>query len=496
MLVPLTLGALSLVSLARACSDCYGPSSPLAHNRIVPRMQPDAQGATTGPRGPLAWGQINFLHTTDTHGWLEGHLGEQNYGADWGDFASFTSHMKDKAKKLGVDLLLVDTGDLHDGAGLSDATSPNGAVSLPIFENIQYDLLTIGNHELYVTEVAYETFRNFSKAYGERYLTSNVQIANPSTGDFEYIGQQYRYFKTDHGLRIMAFGVLFDFTGNSNVSKVIPAAEMVKQDWFISAVNYKQPIDLFVLIGHNPVSFNVSSSSMDTVFNAIRSARPDVPIQGFGGHTHIRDFRVWDQQATGLESGRYCETVGWLSMSGIKSSTYHGNPFPAGVPHPTQLAISVRSNSTKSHKSILQGPVYFRRYLDWNRRTFAYHAVGSQNKLDTKKGVTITNEINATRTELKLTSVYGCAPATYCISCKPFGDPANIFSLLSKALSATVVNATRADKARIILINTGSIRFDLVQGPFTYDDSFIVSPFDDKFQYIADVPWGQASKVL
>jgi 2',3'-cyclic-nucleotide 2'-phosphodiesterase (5'-nucleotidase family) len=35
-------------------------------------------------------------------------------------------------------------GDLHDGAGLSDATSPNGNVSNIIFENVDYDLLTIG----------------------------------------------------------------------------------------------------------------------------------------------------------------------------------------------------------------------------------------------------------------------------------------------------------------------------------------------------------------
>lgn len=47
---------------------------------------------------------------TDTHGWLEGHLKEQNYGADWGDFVSFSTHMKHKAGNLGVDLLLVDTG--------------------------------------------------------------------------------------------------------------------------------------------------------------------------------------------------------------------------------------------------------------------------------------------------------------------------------------------------------------------------------------------------
>jgi 2',3'-cyclic-nucleotide 2'-phosphodiesterase (5'-nucleotidase family) len=73
-------------------------------------MQPDAKNSTSGPRGPLELGQLNFIHTTDTHGWLEGHLKQQNYGADWRDFVSFTQAMKRKANSLGVDLLLVDTG--------------------------------------------------------------------------------------------------------------------------------------------------------------------------------------------------------------------------------------------------------------------------------------------------------------------------------------------------------------------------------------------------
>ena len=40
-----------------------------------------------------------------------------------------------------------------------------------------------------MTEIAYEHFYNFSKVWGEKYVTSNVQIINPSTGQFEYIGK-------------------------------------------------------------------------------------------------------------------------------------------------------------------------------------------------------------------------------------------------------------------------------------------------------------------
>lgn len=47
---------------------------------------------------------------TDTHGWLEGHLKEANYGADWGDFVSFSKILKHQADDKRVDLLIVDTG--------------------------------------------------------------------------------------------------------------------------------------------------------------------------------------------------------------------------------------------------------------------------------------------------------------------------------------------------------------------------------------------------
>jgi hypothetical protein len=101
----------------------------------------------------------------------------------------------------------------------------------------------------------------------------------------------------------MAFGVLFDFTGNSNVSKVIKAATLVQQQWFLDAINYPEPIDLFLVIGHNPIRTTDFASTFGLLHNTIRALRPNVPIQAFGGHSHIRDFQVYDDMSTGLESG-------------------------------------------------------------------------------------------------------------------------------------------------------------------------------------------------
>lgn len=172
-----------------------------------------------------------------------------------------------------------------------------------------------------------------------------------------------------------------------------------------------------------------------------------------------------------------------------------------GVPNPSQPAKKVNGTSTASvaltTSTTASSLVYSRRYLDWNRRTFEYHAAGSQvGAFETVKGLDVSANITATRHDLNLTSLYGCAPQTWCISCAPFLSNGSIFTLLTEALSATIINETRADNARIIILNTGSVRFDLIQGPFTYDDSFIVSPFTDAFQYISDVPYDLAETVL
>lgn len=69
----------ALATAAAACDSCYGPQNDVTLTRNVRRMQPDAQKAVDFPNRALEWGQLNFLHTTDTHGWLEGHLKEPNY---------------------------------------------------------------------------------------------------------------------------------------------------------------------------------------------------------------------------------------------------------------------------------------------------------------------------------------------------------------------------------------------------------------------------------
>ena len=95
--VSLILNLAIAISSISACLSCEREEEPSVYPRIMRRMQPGAVDAATKPSGPLNWGELNFLHTADSHGRLEGHIKERNYGKDWGDFVSFTKHMQDKA---------------------------------------------------------------------------------------------------------------------------------------------------------------------------------------------------------------------------------------------------------------------------------------------------------------------------------------------------------------------------------------------------------------
>ncbi len=339
-------------------------------------LAPRAVNHSTQPSGgdsllrELTWGNLVVLHTTDVHGFYQAHQKksqpEPNYSGDWGDFASFVHHIRKLAKKRGADLLLVDSGDLHDGAGLSDGFpigQVDGQTSNQFHAKIDYDLLTVGNHELYKYDVAWNTLTEFVPETRGRYVGSNVQIshASPRGGanvTYNY-GEKFVKFQTDSGKKITSLGVLFNFTGADAGITVQDPAKMVLESWFAEAI--KDEPDVFLLAGHMPVR----NDQFPTVVGAIRKVHPTTPILVLGGHSHIRDCTMYDQYSMGLESGRYLETIGWMSM-----------------------------NFTQN------GPTFSRSYIDANRRNYAFHANLSSKpeKFDTALGKKITKQMGEVAT--------------------------------------------------------------------------------------------------
>ena len=166
-------------------------------------------------------------------------------------------------------------------------------------------------------------------------------------------------------------------------------------------------------------------------------------------------------------------------MSGFDPTSSNATTKPEGVPNPSRKPIQVNITGTHTYTvrptatnpaiaTATSNLLYARRYLDWNRRTFAFHALGSQDRiLSFPTGEKITQDIFSSREALNLTEVIGCIPKSYCVVCKEQGKPGSLYTLLLTALKEVIINKTRAKIPRLILTNTGSVRYDLVKGPFT-----------------------------
>ncbi|RAK72629.1 metallophosphoesterase family protein [Aspergillus fijiensis CBS 313.89] len=441
-------------------------SSPFAS--IVCALQPSAPDPVAAPLRDLELGQLNFLHTTDTHGWLAGHLQEPSYAADWGDYISFAARMRDKAESDGSDLLVIDTGDRVEGNGLYDSSEPKGVYLSEILREQHIDLLSSGNHELYNRTTSQAEFFTTIPNFRGNYLASNIDILHPAINEFVPLAPRFKKFTTQNqGIRIIAFGFLFNFKKNDNNTIVRSVEQTIKEDWFQEAIRDKD-VDLFLVLGHVPVR----SVEYDAVYREIRAIRWDTPIQFFGGHYHIRDYVRYDSKAYGLASGRFMETIGFMSIDGLSTSKHHIKPA-------------------------LAAPKFSRKYIDNNLFSFYHHTGLDEGTFHTEHGRNVSLLIQQSRSALKLDKIHGCAPRDLWMSRVKYPHENNIYTWLEEeVLSVSLKDESRTGKPALAIVNTGAIRFDIFRGPFTQDTTYIVSPFSSGFRYVKDVPYHKAKFVV
>lgn len=378
---------------------------------------------------------------------------------------SFTTRVREKVEAQGQDLLVIDTGDRVEGNGLYDSSEPKGIYLSDILRHQHIDLLTSGNHELYKQNTSEAELLVTVPNFRGNYLASNIDIIHPTTKELVPLAPRFKKFTTKkQGIRIIAFGFLFDFTGNYNNTVVQKVSSTIKEDWFQEAIRDKE-VDLFLVIGHVPVH----SPEYRAIFKEIRGIRWDTPIQFFGGHQHVRDYARYDSKSFGLASGRFMETVGFMSIDGLANKN--------------------------SHQSAAQ-PIFKRRYIDNNLFSYYHHTGLNEETFPTEKGLNVSRLIAKARTDLQLDHIHGCAPHDYWMSRVKYPDPSNIYTWLETQVLGDVKDDSRVDMFALVLVNTGAIRFDLFQGPFTQDTTFIVSPFTSGFRYVKDVPYDKALLVV
>lgn len=440
----------------------------------------------------------SFLHTTDTHGWHGGHLQEPQYNADWGDYISFATHLKARAAQNGTDLLLIDTGDRLEGNGLYDGSVPPGKYSYGIFKNAPIDVMTVGNHELYIDTTAAREFQTMVPLYQTSYLASNLNITNPVPSGAPTVpfAPRFRKFRTpNQNLSILAFGFLYNFGKPASNLRVQNVSDTVKEKWFLDALN-SGPVDLILVAGHVQLATTMwAGQEFPWILGAIRNnaATRNATVVFFGGHSHVRDYRQFDDKAFGIQSGRYAESVGFLSLSG------QGNAGKVGM-------------DEGMGDSALSSPVAQRRYIDANLYSFVYHARKTPASFDTQLGLDVSRNITIARAALQLDNQYGCAPSNLSLYQALYPSNQSILTWLetqvlpdnwtpllypspgSKGTDCSSLNGS--GNPMLVMTNSGAIRFDVFKGFFTVDSAINMSPFTSGFRCLTAVPFAAAKQLV
>ena len=244
-----------------------------------------------------------------------------------------------------------------------------------------------------------------------------------------------------------------------------------------------------------------------------------------------------DGRSMSLESGRYMETIGWMSKFVIfnsRSFILRRMKAPSLIRKEAQrTSLSAGDTSiqiallSRFVNSCLSVNVYELKFVQ-------YHTQRNQLNFDTSSGKSIDTGLEKLSKKFDLSFQFGTAPHDFTISWyvsfrwarrrtsanKISADrhthpttPCCHCSLRMYVVSALAylptwpflnqaipialaINNTRASIPNIMITNSGSQRFDVYAGPFTKNDQLTALPFADAFLYIADIPASIAKQVL
>eukprot|EP00128_Syssomonas_multiformis_P005297 Colp12_sorted_trinity150504_noHs@5837 len=386
---------------------------------------------------------VRLLHTTDIHGWIAGHRHIARLNADFGDFKSLIDHMSTNSKETqAYDFLLMDTGDLVEGTGLSDATPIHGQYILNVIAELPYDAMTVGNHDLGNPDTIGLIQTDLVATFGEKYITSNTFLRE--TGK-PLGGSQYRFFTTPLGVKVLVFGFIFNFAEAAKVVSITNVEDSLKEEYFTEAMKLDADV-VFAIMHAAP-----DQEECKMIYQALRASKPNTPLILLTGHSHIVDFRQFDDQAYAFESGHYFQQFGLIEFQILGDGTL----------------------KLVNHTAV-----------ETQLKNFYELGLKAPDTFPTEDGEELTALIKKQEASLNLDTVVACAPTSFSRRAS-LNKPYSFYNLYLNTMVPKFLFAGRQGNTPLIFSSVGFLRDDLYNGTVVEDDIFSIDPFNDDYVLFA-----------
>ena len=457
--------------------------------------------------GAITFQDVNIVATTDVHAWIAGgdrqvKAGTPALDATFGDLTSFAQRAKAAAAAQGKDLFLVDNGDVVDGTGLSNLAADHCSYLLPLLQQVPYDALNCGNHELY-DNATMEAFRasGYIDGWHGRYLTSNLY--NASEGEGSPLGARSAVMVGPvTGVRVLTFGFMYDMApaeGRCAAVGVTPVAEAVGAAWFTAALGDGSGYDAVLVLAH----MDAFEPLIETITAAVRAGPRGaaLPVLVIAGHSHARKVKSVDARCTIFEPGNYFNTVGFASFD-LPSAAADAAAAAAAAAAADDEAEG--KASADADAGAAPAPSFFSLTdIDTSVGSLAsaLNLTAGGAGLPTAAGDHVTAAIRSAQAALGLSEVLGCAPQDYLEG--PGLDALYVNTIVPKALFAANDppgagggGGSSGGGSQWLVQSVGGLRYDLYGGNVTTDDIYKILPFRDAIKVVHGVQGEHLRAVL
>lgn len=238
--------------------------------------------------------EFSIFFTNDTHGRV---LAAKDRNEMKGG-AAYLSSLYKKLKEKNKDNILVDAGDIFDGAYIND--NFKGEPQIKVMNAMGYDIYVPGNHDF---SFGLDVLKDYTEKASFQTLCTNLVDNNTYSSYFKpYI------IKEIFGLKVGFIGLILEKTKNTfdyKIKKKIDILDplVVGKNW-IKYLREKENCDLIILITH---------LGYDTDQVIARELKPDFII---GGHSHTTltiEKKIGDTVI--MQAGSYYRNLGHLTLN-------------------------------------------------------------------------------------------------------------------------------------------------------------------------------------
>ncbi|KAK2959165.1 putative phosphoprotein phosphatase [Blattamonas nauphoetae] len=419
--------------------------------------------------------QFRVFHTSDIHGWINGHRRASTMDATFADYKNLLVHAN-TSLPANTTLLSFDCGDLIQGTGLSDSTTIPGSFIQEVVALMDFDGRAPGNREWLTNVLINHVADTVYPAMKGRYLAANIKHSRST----KPLADPYRIITIPDFGSILVIGAVEDESGTDSDCTVTEVSKTFTEE-YIEIIESSDIVLIIILISAPPSQHE--TLDLRKKFSSYSGNR--IPLLVLTGESH---------EVSELKEGNHLVIESYTQfqiLTEIRFTLVRSDSSTNTLPTVSFSNVSVERHTT-------------------SKAAFQTLVNKSESEWKTKQGTDIQEMIDAKSRQLELHFPIACSPKTYLAifnNSIPSKASPSLYPLVTDTIfpkmdpmQNLISPQTPKDGSKLpdvlYMINSNSLQAHLFEGDVYRDDVFSIDPYQNTFSAIENITFTDMKKLL